>query len=84
MYTNACIQTLACTVQLVCTTCESMYTCYHIIHRDCFEYQTNFQVSKITAPSVSAKSYNKRFSTYAMQTVAHCIGLKYSCISLFL
>jgi hypothetical protein len=51
-------------VRLACTTCDSMYMCYHIIHRDRFDYQTNFQALKVTVPSASAKSDNILFSMY--------------------
>jgi len=51
-------------VQLACTTCESMYMCYHIIHRDRSSYQTSCQALKVTVPSVSAKSDNILFSMY--------------------
>jgi len=53
-------------VQLARTTSESMHMCYHIIHRGRFDYQTSFQVLKVTVFSPSAKSDNKRFSMYTL------------------
>lgn len=50
-------------VQLAYTICVSMYMCYQIIHRDRFDYQTNFQALKVTVPSVSD---NILFSMYNM------------------